>query len=139
MISLRRKTKSAFTIIEISIVIAIIGGMLALAFAGFRFLERTRVSATKQKLAQMDATLESYRTEIGEYPQDLNELVTGPQNPKLTRKFSGALVKEDEMRDAWGRDFVYSRGSKGAQPPYDLYSTGPKGETKIFSPVSAEQ
>ena len=128
--------KKGFTIIEIMIVIMIIGVLAAGAFGGMRYLQRVKRSNAKMQLAKVDVMIEEYLTAVGEYPTDLQELVDGPSKPQLQRRWSGPLATESELRDPWQMDFVYSLNPRGAQYPFELYSTGPKGDEQIFSPRS---
>lgn len=129
--------RKGFSLIEIMIVLAIIGGLMALAFTGFRYLERSKVRTTEAKLSQLDVSLEEYRTAMREYPQDLDMLVDGPKDPKKRRSWTEPLATPSDLEDAWGKSFEYEPKGRGAQPPYELYTVSPKGVT-IYSPKSRE-
>lgn len=131
-------SRRGFTIIEIMIVVMIIGIIAAGAFAGMRYLQRVKESTTRTKLAAVDTMLEQYNTTIGEYPTELQELVDGPSKPQLQKRWGESIGTVDELRDAWGQDFVYSLQPKGSRPPYELYSIGSKGDSQIYSPRSQE-
>ncbi len=143
MINLRQKNsvsnehlKKGFTIVELLIVIAI-GAVFIVAALGYReWINRTKDQATEQKMANLDTVLEMYRIKMSEYPSDLNELVEGPQKPALRKKWGEPLAKEADLKDAWNNPLVYEVESKGNK--YTLYSTGSKGESKIYSPASRE-
>ena len=137
LIKKNNSAQSGFTIIEISIVIAIIGVLLAMAFGGLRFLERTRARNTVTKLSAINQALEEYRTNFGNYPTELRQLVEAPTDPKLRRKWQGALATEQELQDAWGKDFEYELRKKGSRPPYELYTINPQGD-RINSPGTRE-
>lgn len=130
--------KEGFTLIEIMIVIMIAGLLMAGAFVGWQYYQGALVRQNDQKLAALDVALEMYQQRIGEYPRDLSELIEGPQNPALKRKFSEAFVREKDLIDPWNRKFVYELLPKGSKNPYELYSTGKAGDKKIYSPRSAE-
>ena len=64
--------KSAFTLIELLIVIAIIGILAGLAFQGVQIaIERANTTATKILFNQWTIALETYKMEYGTYPRDL--------------------------------------------------------------------
>lgn len=128
--------KKGFSIIEIVIVIAIIGVLAAAAFGGLRYLQKAKLTATNNKLAAMDSSIETYNTMIGEYPTDLRELVEGPSKQNLQRRWQEPISVEDDLKDSWGQDFVYSLNPKGTRPPYELYSQGSAGNARILSPRS---
>ena len=96
------------------------------------------MSNTLSKLAAGDALLEQYNTRMGEYPTELNELIEGPQKDQLRRKWAEAIADQIDLVDGWNQPFVYILNPKGTRPPYDLYSIGSKGESRILSPRSQE-
>ncbi len=128
--------KKGFSIIELLIVLAIGAGIIVLALGYRTFINTSREDTTRQKMATLDAVLEMYKTRIGSYPSDLNELIEGPTNPALRKKWGEALADEKTLKDAWSKEFAYEADVKGNK--YELYSTGSKGESKLFSPASQE-
>lgn len=133
-----RNAKEGMTLVEIMIVVFIGALLMAGAFWGWRLLQNVYEQQTYQKLAALDTAIELYSKRLGEYPRDLTNLIEGPQDPKLKKKFGQAFIKEDELKDAWGQEFVYELLPKGSRPPYELYSRGSTGEAKIFSPGSSQ-
>lgn len=134
-----RNLRKGFSLIEIMIVILIIGVLAAAAFGGFRWLQNAKLATTNTKLAAVDTMLETYSNQIGEYPSDLNELVNGPTNQALTKRWGEPIATQEELEDSWKQPLMYERKAKGARPPYDLYSIGSKGTAHIYSPRSKEQ
>ena len=132
------RNKKGFTIIEIMIVIMIIGVLAGMAFQGFKYLQGVKVTQVKSKLAELDTMIEGYRTEVKEYPSDLQELIDGPSKPQLQRYWSVAKASSSDLEDPWGQPFVYTLNPRGSRPPYDLGSMGPKGDSMIYSPISQE-
>ncbi len=64
-------SRSAFTLVEILIVVAIIGILMALAVAGIRAAQRTiQAQAIAMELASLSQSVESYKTKYGSYPPD---------------------------------------------------------------------
>ena len=130
--------RKGFSLIEIMIVVLIIGVLMAGAFGGMRYLQRVRVQTTRSKLASVDQMLEQFNVTVGEYPTELQELVDGPSKPQMQRRWGEALAEEDELRDSWGHEFVYTVQPKGSRPAYELFSIGSKGDSQIFSTRSQE-
>lgn len=130
--------KKGFSLIEIMIVIMIIGVLAAATFGGFRWLQKARLSTTESKLAALDTMIEQYNTQVGEYPGDLRELMEGPSNQSLKKRWAESIANESDLSDSWSQPFVYTRKQKGSRPPYELYSIGSKGDAQIFSPRSKE-
>lgn len=132
----RKELKQGFTIIEITIVILIAGLIMAGAFGGWKFYQRVKAQQTDSKLMSLDAAIADYKNDIGEYPKDLRELVEGPANPNLRKRWGIAKATEADLRDSWDNEIYYVVNAKGARPPYELYSVGPNGEDRIMSKVS---
>ena len=132
--SFENNTKG-FSLIEIMIVLLIGAMIMSAGFIGYRYYKQAKVNATKQKLSSIDNAIETYNINIGEYPQQLEELINGPQKPALKRKWSGALVGEKDLIDSWGNQFHYNLNPKGSKIPYDLYAVNPDG-TNIYSAIS---
>jgi len=133
----KKNIKRGFSIIEMTIVIGIIGILAAAAFSGFRLIDRFKRNNTVNKLAALDSALETYYSQIGEYPQDLKELIEGPSSAQLAKKFEGSIVQEDDLKDGWGKEFVYERLS-GKNGKYELYAIDPKSLKKIYSKMSKD-
>ncbi len=131
--------QKGFSLIEIMIVIMIIGVLVAGTFGGLRWLQKAKETTTRNKLAALDTMIETYNTQLGQYPTALTELVEGPQQQGLQKRWGEPIAAASDITDAWNQDFVYSLNPKGARPPYELYSTGSKGDVKIYSPRSQEQ
>jgi len=134
--SASKTLKKGFSIIELLIVLAIGAGIIVVALGYRKFINTSREQTTEQKMANIDTMLEFYRTKMGSYPTDLSELVEGPTSPALRKKWGEALANESDLKDSWFNELVYEADTKGNK--YELYSTGSKGESKIYSPASRE-
>ncbi len=108
--------KKGFTLIELMIALVIIGliagGSIYFAMG---FLESAKRTSTKTKLQNFQVVLMNYKTEKGEYPQKLDDLV------------KAGFLKKPLPIDGWDKPFVYRRTPDG-EKPYELYSYGPKGK-----------
>ncbi len=63
---------------------------------------------TKQKRAQiilmrLDQAISEYRSDIGHFPERLNDLVTDTND----LMWMGSYIKEKELKDPWGEDHHY--------------------------------
>jgi len=128
--------KKGFTFIELLFVLAIGAGIVAAALGYRSWINRSKEQTTEQKMANVDTMLEFYRTKIGSYPTDLSELIEGPTNPAFRKKWGESLANESDLKDSWFNEFVYEADTKGNK--YELYSTGSKGESKLYSPASKD-
>lgn len=111
-----RSARQGFALIEVMIAVMIIGLIAGGAiYFGMGYLESAKRSSTKTKLQNMQIVLMNYKTEKGEYPQSLQDLI------------KAGFLKKPLPKDGWDRAFVYRRTPDG-EKPYELYSYGPKGK-----------
>jgi general secretion pathway protein G len=107
--------QSAFTLLEIMLVVAIIGVLLAAAIYKMApSLEVAKGVRTKGDIQGIRTMLLSYNGTNGYYPstdQGLNALV-----PRLM---------EQLPKDAWGQLYVYRCPGRANPNSYDLFSAGP--------------
>ena len=115
-----------FTLVEIVLVLAVMGILLAIAIpSAERYLERSRIAETTAAISEMQKTIRDYDRTKGALPDGLNE------------------VGFDTKRDAWGQGYEYlnlrtlkgngkARKDKSLKPlnsDFDLYSVGADGVT----------
>jgi len=122
----RRGVRSAFTLIElllVMVIIAILAAIVVPHYAGQG--EKARAKAALQDLSNIKTALATFEIENGRFPttdEGLKALVTNPGN---LPNWSQGLEKMPV--DPWGNNYVYrAPGSNGAD--YDLYCTGPSGQ-----------
>ena len=139
--SRKRRFSSAFTLIEILLVIFII---LMLAGALVVFVlpqqEGAEKNTTKLLLNQVSTALDTYRLNVGHYPTEdeggLGALLVKPtfENERLNDRWQGPYLKPgSKLEDAWGNQIRYevidmSLSEDKTGPPYKLFSLGPDGQ-----------
>ena len=109
--------KSAFSLLEMMVVIAIIGGLAGVMVVGFmQKQEHAAVETTRATIKQVEGVLKMYYLQHKKYPSTddgLSILVT-----------SGDLTTT--ARDAWGLPLNYELGSADGKP-FTIWSTGRDG------------
>ncbi len=120
-----RSRSSAFTLIEIMVVVIILGVLAATImpqFIGMTF--DAKVGAAKANIAEYESALERYNVHMDRYPssdEGLKVLVEAP--PGDDKKWRGPYVKQIRP-DPWGSPYQYrSPGSRHASS-FDLWSRG---------------
>jgi general secretion pathway protein G len=127
----RSMSRSAFTLIELLLVLVILGVLAAVVVPKFTSRgEDARKQAAKTTIEQMGLSLDMFETDNGRYPtteEGLAALLQPPQAMEATWK--GPYVKNQQTvpADPWGRQFVYRYPGAHNEKEYDLSSLGPDG------------
>jgi len=132
LIQLSSYKLSAFTLIELMVVIVILGILAAFVVPRVtRRPEDARVTKAKVEIANIEQALELYYLDNGMYPtteQGLEALVRKPQTGEIPEnwKEGGYLAKGKLPVDPWGNPYVYVSPGIHNQD-FDLYSLGKDG------------
>jgi general secretion pathway protein G len=121
------KNETAFTLLEIMLVVGIIVIILGVAVA--RLGNTTGIAKDMRVRADIQAIgtqLRLYESMNGFYPtseQGLKALVVQPDSePKPSRWYQ---LFQDMPKDPWGNEYLYICPGKKHPDTYDLYSAGP--------------
>jgi general secretion pathway protein G len=122
-----KNRQSAFTLLEIMLVVAIIGVLLAAAIYKMApTLDVAKGMRTRADIQGIRTMLLSYNGSNGFYPtteQGLNALVTRPGSepvPTSWRRLMDAVPT-----DAWGMNYIYRYPGRKNAGSYDVFSAGP--------------
>ncbi len=125
-----RKSRKAFTIIEVMAVIVIIGilaSIVAVNVVGYT--EKARVTATKALLKTLHHAVIQFKFDTGRYPTEeagLQELVEQPTDVTGWNQ-GGYLETTTVPKDAWKNDFVYQLSPESGKP-FVIISYGADGQ-----------
>jgi general secretion pathway protein G len=126
--TMREHVKNGFTLVEMLIVLAIMGIVMAVATpAYFTYKRGAQKRATAANLRTIKQALETYRDDVGDYPASLRDLVKKPTDEKAENWDGPYTSGKDEPKDGFGFKFHYAV-TPGAENPYELYSYGRKGK-----------
>ncbi len=116
------KRHKGFTLIEILVVMAIIG-MLAVMVAPNLFNQRAGAmqDAARSQISALEAALDTYRLDMGDYPDSLQGLV---ENESGRAAWNGPYLRRDVPLDPWGNEYVYDVDGRS----FTLVSYGADGE-----------
>ncbi len=102
-----------------------------------------RVAAETAIRQYLPAAIESFRSDVGEYPRNMDELVNRPQGSRGQR-WEGPYVRAAALRDWWGQSYRYAAPGKINRDSFDLISAGPSrlfgdGDDLSFDPAEYKQ
>lgn len=132
------KVKSkGFTLMELLVTMAIIAILAGMAIGGAQ-MARKRGSATKAKaaIAALEAAIDMYEMDMGEYPASGNaNLVQALTVTSTDPDWYGPYMqfKEEDLEggsyvDPWGNPYVYSNPGSHNASSFDIYSFGLNGQ-----------
>jgi general secretion pathway protein G len=120
-ISFRRRPAGGFTLVEIVIVIVLIGGILAIVASKIMGAgAREKVKLTGMQLDTLSGKIDTYESDVGDYPDTLEALVTKPAN---ANGWLGPYAKAVDFMDQFGTPIQYRQPGDNDQP-YQLVSLG---------------
>jgi general secretion pathway protein G len=115
-------TEQGFTLIEILVVMAIIG-MLAVMVAPNIFNQQAGAQrdAAMANIATLEGALDTYRLDVGEYPDSLDGLM---RNDSGRASWNGPYLRRQVPLDPWNNEYVYDVDGR----EFSLVSYGPDGQ-----------
>jgi general secretion pathway protein G len=114
---------SAFTLVEMLLVVTIIGILAALVIPKIvgRGEQARQTAAYADINGGIKSALGQYEVDNGFYPKSLQDLITQPSNAK---NWHGPYL--DKLpTDPWGDPYIYYYPGKHSANSYDLLSAGP--------------
>jgi general secretion pathway protein G len=117
------KTARGFTLLELLVVVAIIG--LLVAYVGPRYVSQIGKSETAAARAQIESlakALDTFRLDTGHYPTTAQGLMALREKPASEPKWNGPYLQKEVPPDPWGKPYLYrTPGTKG---DFELASLG---------------
>lgn len=114
------KKLKGFTLIELLIVIVIVGLLASLvAPEMFSKVDSSRVKTAKAQMEMIETALNTYRLDLGQYPQSLDELIKSDKP-----NWDGPYLPKEVPLDPWGNPYVYNNNSGSG---FSLLSYGRDG------------
>lgn len=116
-----------FTLLELLVVIVIIG--LLAAYVGpkyFAQLGKSEITIAKAQIEALEKALDTYRLDVGRYPNSEEGLTSLINKPAAATKWNGPYLKKDVPRDPWGNAYLYK--VPGTKSEFEISSYGKDGQ-----------
>ena len=125
--NLHGTARSGFTLIEIIVAISIVAIMAFVVAPNLlNWIKKGARHSTESSLHTLSTAIDTYINDVGSPPQVLEDLIRKPAG-LTNREWEGSYLKGKSVpKDGWKKPFVY-KPMPNAEPPYELYSYGPKG------------
>ena len=118
--------RSGFTLLELLVVVAIIGLLAALVGPRvFGHISKSEVTTTKAQIEALGRALESYRIDVGHFPDATQGLAALVVRPAEAAKWHGPYLLKEVPLDPWGHAYQYK--IPGSHGEYDIVSFGSDG------------
>jgi len=131
-----RRMPRGFTLVELTVVIAIIGILATLVIV--RFVGKTdeaRVATARSQLSQLEGAVIEFQAQCGRLPNALDELVNRPGDTPKWRD-GGYLKGKNVPKDPWGHEYKF-RADGGNFEIVCLGSDGSEGGTGFAADLSS--
>ena len=124
----RHHTRSAFTLIELLLVLVILGILAAIVVPKFSGrTEQAKVTAATSQISTFGTALDAFEVDNGYFPKGKNGLNDLVQPPRDAPSWKGPYMKSDIPNDPWGHPYIYECPGKHNPTSYDVMSMGPDG------------
>lgn len=123
-----RRTNSAFTLVEMLLVLVILATLAAIVYpklAGRS--EQARTTAAATQISSFSTALDAFEVDNGYYPKGKAGLMDLVQQPRDAQNWRGPYLKE-LPKDPWGNEYSYECPGRMNPTSYDLISPGPDGK-----------
>ena len=128
LLRITRRARSAFTLVELMVVIVIIGILATIVVPNiFSRPEQARRAKAKAEVRILQSALAQFKIDTGQYPVTAQGLEALVNDPGVKGWNSGGYLQQRKVPlDPWGNPYVYV--SPGVHGDYDLESYGRDGE-----------
>lgn len=127
-----RGRRSAFTLLEILLVVGLLALLAAIAIPNLV----SRSETAKKQLVKgvigpngaIMGAINNFKMDTGRYPESLKDLMEKPNDDSLAKKWTGPYLNDKSgLKDPWDQDYQYAAPGTHNEKSVDLWSKGPDG------------
>lgn len=117
-----------FTLVELLVVLAILGLLVAVATPQvLKYLGKAKVDTAQIEIKSLSTALDLFMIDNGRYPSQQEGLTVLVANPGNLPSWRGPYLKASAVPlDPWGHPYQYR--IPGQRGEYDLYTAGPDAD-----------
>lgn len=117
-----RPNRSAFTLMEMMLVLAIIALLIAVGAVTLKDVQGgASITAAEAQMNTIKTAILQYRTHNRTMPGELEFLVKPPPNARIKRQY----IDESGIIDPWGEKYQLRNPGKKNPQGFDIFSMGP--------------
>lgn len=122
----RREHQGGFTLMELLVVLAILGLLMALVGPNvMRQLGGAKTKTAGIQIKDLEQAMEMYKLDVGRYPSTQEGLEALVRKPSNATGWNGPYLKSDVPLDPWNREYHYKY--PGDQGELDIFTYGANG------------
>ena len=120
--------ENGFTLVELLVVLAILGLLIAIAAPRvMKYLGSAKSDTARIQVDKLSGILDLYRLEVGHYPTEQEGLRALVEKPAQAGSWNGPYLKNAaSLVDPWGAPYLYH--APGQHGEFDLYTLGADGK-----------
>jgi general secretion pathway protein G len=132
-IAYARKGARAFTLIELTVVVVILGILAATIIPQFMgTTQDAKIGAAKAHIAELESAVERFYVHMDRYPtaEEGLKVLVDPPTDDADKKWRGPYIKQ-QRDDPWGHPYQYRVPGVRHPSSFDISSSGGTGSDAI--------
>jgi len=133
----RRRRKSAFTLMEILLVLAILVVLASMVGVSYSRIQKSmQVSSARTQIGLLEEAVKAYQINVGSLPQTLDNLLVAPGDLPNPAKWQGPYLEKQTLPvDPWDQQFQYEIVDQ-ANDKFRIFSAGPDRQAGSSDDIS---